>query len=89
MGADHDGDHVGGGAAGCWGRRRRWLPADVAPPVVAAFQVVPRRWVVERTFGWLGRFRRLSQVYEFLPATSEATIYLAMIQILLHRLAAQ
>ena len=71
------------------GRRRRWLPADVAPPVVAAFQVVPRRWVVERTFGWLGRFRRLSQVYEFLPATSEATIYLAMIQILLHRLAAQ
>jgi putative transposase len=61
----------------------------VAPPVVAAFQVVPRRWVVERTFGWLGRSRRLSQVYEFLPATSEATIYLAMIQILLHRLAAQ
>ena len=71
------------------GRRRRWLPADVEPPVVPAFQVVPRRWVVERTFGWLGRFRRLSKDYEFLPATSEATIYLAMIQILLHRLAAQ
>ena len=71
------------------GRRRRWLPADVEPPVVPAFQVVPRRWVVERTFGWLGRFRRLSKDCEFLPATSEATIYLAMIQILLHRLAAQ
>jgi putative transposase len=69
------------------GRRRRWLPADVAPPVVPAFAVVPRRWVVERTFGWLGRFRRLSKDYEFLPATSEATIYLVMIQILTRRLA--
>jgi putative transposase len=48
--------------------------------------VVRRRWVVERTFGWLGRFRRLSKDYEFLPATSEAVIYLAMIQILTRRL---
>jgi putative transposase len=61
----------------------------VEPPVVAAFAVVPRRWVVERTFGWLGRFRRLSKDYEFLPVTSEAVIYLAMVQILVHRLAAQ
>jgi putative transposase len=38
-------------------------------------------------FGWLGRFRRLSKDYEFLPATSEAVIYLAMIQILTRRLA--
>jgi len=45
--------------------------------------------VVERTFGWLGRFRRLSQDYEFLPATSEAVIYLVMIQILVHRLSAR
>jgi transposase len=71
------------------GHRRRWLPPGVEPPVVPAFQVVPRRWVVERTFGWLGRFRRLSKDYEFLPATSEAVIYLAMIQILVRRLAAQ
>jgi putative transposase len=70
------------------GRRGRWLPPDVAPPQVPAFAVVPRRWVIERTFGWLGRFRRLSKDYEFLPATSEATIYLAMIQILIRRLAA-
>jgi transposase len=69
------------------GRRRRWLPADVEPPVVAAFQVVPRRWVVERTFGWLGRFRRLSKDYEFLPVTSEVVIYLVMIQLLVRRLA--
>jgi putative transposase len=71
------------------GRRRRWLPPGVEPPVVPAFAVVPRRWVVERTFGWLGRFRRLSKDYEFLPATSEAVIYLAMIHILVRRLAAQ
>jgi putative transposase len=69
------------------GRRRRWLPAGAAPPVVPAFAVVPRRWVVERTLGWLGRFRRLSKDYEFLPATSEAVIYLAMVQILTRRLA--
>jgi putative transposase len=71
------------------GRRPQWLPVGAEPPQVPAFAVVPRRWVVERTFGWLGRFRRLSKDYEFLPATSEATIYLVMIQLLVHRLAAQ
>ena len=42
-------------------------------------QVLPRRWVVERTFARMGRQRRLSKDYEVLPATSEALIYLAMI----------
>ena len=69
------------------GRRARWLPPGAEPPAVPAFAVVPRRWVVERTFAWLGRFRRLSKDYEFLPATSEALIYLAMCQLLLRRLA--
>jgi putative transposase len=69
------------------GRRARWLPPGAAPVAVPAFAVVPRRWVVERTFAWLGRFRRLSRDYEFLPATSEAVIYLAMSQILVRRLA--
>jgi putative transposase len=69
------------------GRRLRWLPPGADPPAVPAFAVVPRRWVVERTFGWLGRFRRLSKDYEFLPATSEAVIYLAMSQLLVRRLA--
>jgi putative transposase len=41
--------------------------------------------VVERTFAWLGRFRRLSKDYEFLPATLEAVIHLAMIQLLIRR----
>src|SRR4051794_26132493 len=50
------------------------------------FQVVPKRWVVERTFGWLGRYRRLSKDYEVLPETSEAMIRPAMIHIMVRRL---
>jgi putative transposase len=52
-----------------------------------AFRVLPRRWVVERTFAWLGRSRRLSKGYERLPATSEAVIYAAMTRLMLRRLA--
>ena len=44
---------------------------------------------MERTFAWLGRFRRLSKDYEFLPATSEAVIQLATIQLLVRRLASK
>lgn len=51
------------------------------------FQVLPRRWVVERTFGWLNNYRRLSKDYEELPASSESLIYLAMSHIMVRRLA--
>lgn len=51
------------------------------------FVVLPKRWIVERTFGWFGRYRRLSKDYEELPASSEAMVYIAMIQLMLHRLA--
>ena len=51
------------------------------------FEVQPHRWVVERTFAWLGRYRRLSKDYEELPQTTEAWVYLAMTNMLLHRLA--
>jgi putative transposase len=68
------------------GMRRRWLPAGTEPPGVPRFAVVPRRWVVERSFAWLGRYRRLSRDYEYVPATSEAVIQLAMSLLLLRRL---
>jgi putative transposase len=51
------------------------------------FHVLPRRWVVERTFAWLGRSRRLSRDYERLPTSSEALIYLSSMRLLLHRVA--
>jgi putative transposase len=43
------------------------------------FKVQSRRWVVERTFGWLGRFRRLSKDYEYNPLSSETWIYISAI----------
>lgn len=51
------------------------------------FVLLPRRWVVERTLGWLGRWRRLSKDYEELPEVSEAMVTLAMIRLMVHRLA--
>jgi putative transposase len=54
---------------------------------VKGFKLLPRRWVVERTFGWLGRFRRMSEDYEFHPETSESMICLAMTNIMVRRLA--
>jgi putative transposase len=52
------------------------------------FEVLPRLWVVERTFGWFNWCSRLSKDYEVLPATSETMIRVAMIRIMLRRLAA-
>lgn len=51
------------------------------------FVVLPKRWIVERTFGWLNSFRRLSKDYERLPETSETMIYIAMTRLMLKRLA--
>jgi transposase len=56
---------------------------------VKGFKVLPRRWVVERSFGWLVRNRRLARDYERLTATSEAMIKVAMIRLMLIRLAGQ
>jgi putative transposase len=52
------------------------------------FRHLPRRWVIERTIAWIGRYRRMSKDYEYLPASSEAMVYLAMIRLMVRRLAA-
>ena len=72
-------------------RPRRWgrYPVDVDPSPMPAFTVLPRRWVVERTIAWIGRYRRLSKDYEYLPETGETMIYLAMSRLMLRRLARQ
>ncbi len=51
------------------------------------FRVLPRRWVVERTFSWLGQARRLAKDFERLPETAVAMIHAAMSRIMLRRLA--
>lgn len=52
------------------------------------FERLPKRWIVERTFGWLNRFRRLSKDYELYTEVSEAMIYRSLIRLLVKRLAA-
>jgi putative transposase len=70
------------------GLRYVWVGPGQDPPVLpTGFRVLKRRWVVERTFAWLGRNRRLSKDYEALPASEEAWIYLASCRLLLRRLA--
>jgi putative transposase len=59
---------------------------DSSGEVVKGFHPLPKRWVVERTFAWLYRYRRLSKDYEFRPSSSEAMIYLASAHLLLRRL---
>ena len=56
------------------------------PSGTKGFVVQTHRWVVERTFAWLGRYRRLSREYEVLPESSEAMVYIAMIHLMLTRL---
>ncbi len=69
------------------GLRRSRVPTGSPPREVPRIAVVSRRWVVERTFAWLGRHRRLSKDYEYLISTSENVIYAATVFLLVHRLA--
>jgi len=59
------------------------IVSKIAP---TGFKVLPRRWVVERTFGWWNKWRRLSKDYEQNPRSSEAWIHIVMIAILLNRI---
>ena len=65
-----------------------WVLEIVKRPSDAkGFVLLPRRWVVERTFGWLNHYRCLSKDYEYLPRNSEAVVYISMIHLMVRRLA--
>ena len=87
-----DGGYAGGKLAGWmserFGDRPLCLEIVRRSDDAKDFKVLPRRWVVERTFGWLHRFRRLSKDFEFLTASSEAFILIAASRLLILRLAA-
>jgi len=80
--------------AGYAGRLVEWARAEAGwelevvakPPGATAFVVLPKRWIVERTFAWLGKCRRLAKDFEHLTASSEALIRLAMVGLMLRRL---
>ena len=61
--------------------RAEWIPVE------RGFTVLPRRWIVERTFAWIGRYRRMSKDYEYLSNTSKTMIYLSITKTILNRYA--
>ena len=73
------------------GQRGVWTPKDtvIDPEQVrpSGFHVLKWRWIVERTFAWLSTWRRLAKDYELLPSSEEAWICLAMIRLMLRRVA--
>ena len=83
-----DGGYRGQLISWCWQELKTVLEIVSPPPDQKGFTVLPRRWVVERTFAWLGKYRRLSKDYEESVCSSEGMIYLASIHTLLNRLPA-
>jgi putative transposase len=77
------------GALVAWVEQHCRLELEIVErdPGSKGFVLLPRRWVVERTFAWLGHCRRLSKDYEYYPQTSEALVYVAMIRLMARRLA--
>jgi transposase len=72
-----------------WARTVLQLRVEVVKRTddVTGFQVLPRRWVVERTFAWIGKFRRCVGDYETLPPHHEAMVHISMIMTMSRRLA--
>jgi transposase len=88
-----DGGYVNSVDAGLvgWAQRSEGIEVVAVPrnADVKGFQVLPRRWVVERTFGWLARCRRLARDYERKTAHAEAMVKFAMIRLMAARLAGE
>ena len=76
------------GTLGNWvAEKFSWVMEVVLRPdeCPAKFQVLPKRWIVERSFSWLENFRRLTIDYEFLAETAESMVQLAFVQIMLNK----
>ena len=82
-----DGGYQGAVAAAAAARERLTLEIVKRPPTARGFEVLPRRWVIERSFAWLSRNRRLAKDFERLIEVSTAMVAVAIIQLLLRRLA--
>ena len=75
------------GTLATWAATLKMTLQIVAKRDPHAFEVLPRRWVVERTFAWISKHRRTTRDYEHLPASHEAMILWAMIALMTRRLA--
>ncbi len=64
------------------------VAVEVIERTSKTFERLPKRWIVERTFGWFNRFRRLSKDYELYPEVSEAMLYGSLIRLMVKRLTA-
>jgi putative transposase len=82
-----DGGYQGPVAAGHAAGAGLRLEIVKRPSHAEGFEIIPRRWVIERKFGWLGRNRRLAKDFERLIETSTAMVVVAIIQLLVRRLA--
>jgi putative transposase len=69
-----------------WTRQACHWSMDIIRRTSPGFVLLPKRWIVERTFAWLGKYRRHSKDYEVLESSSESFIYIAMIHIMVRRL---
>jgi putative transposase len=69
-----------------WCQNLFGVVVEITQQLGTGFKVIPKRWIVERTFAWMGRSRRLSKDYEASPRMSETMIYLAMTRLMLNRL---
>ena len=81
-----DGGYAGSLIDWAWNSCRWFLDVVKRSDHAKGFQVLPHRWIIERTLGWLGRYRRLSKDYEYRPDVSETMIYVVMIHLMVRRL---
>jgi putative transposase len=81
-----DGGYTGGLIDWAWATCGWFLDVVKRSDHAKGFELLPHRWIIERTLGWFGRYRRLSKDYEYRPDVSETMIYVAMVHLMVRRL---